>query len=167
MDRRAFLKTGIAASAAASLPWRVALAADEWRTYEVLTKIELSFPKGVSRVWLPLPLVADTEWHRGLGNSWSGNASRAQVASDGKYGASMLYAEWAEGPGIPQLEVTSREPKTIRADDLAAKALEVMETWQITSLVIVDPGRRPTRVAPLNVQRCERERVVHADQLHL
>ena len=40
-------------------------------------------------------------------------------------------------------EVTSREPKTIRADDLAAKALEVMETWQITSLVIVDPGRRP------------------------
>ena len=108
MDRRAFLKTGIAASAAASLPWRVALAADEWRTYEVLTKIELSFPEGVSRVWLPLPLTADTEWHRGLGNSWSGNASRAQVASDGKYGASMLYAEWAEGPGIPQLEVTSR-----------------------------------------------------------
>jgi len=40
-------------------------------------------------------------------------------------------------------EVTSREPKTIRADDLAAKALEVMETWQITSLVILDPGRRP------------------------
>ena len=40
-------------------------------------------------------------------------------------------------------EVTSREPKTIRADDLAAKALEVMETWQITSLVIVDLGRRP------------------------
>ena len=39
--------------------------------------------------------------------------------------------------------VPSREPKTIRADDLAAKALEVMETWQITSLVIVDPGRRP------------------------
>jgi len=40
-------------------------------------------------------------------------------------------------------EVTSREPKTIRADDLAAKALEVMESWQITSLVIVDLGRRP------------------------
>src|SRR5437762_1829446 len=31
MDRRAFLKTGIAASAAASLPWRVALAAAERR----------------------------------------------------------------------------------------------------------------------------------------
>jgi len=40
-------------------------------------------------------------------------------------------------------QVASREPKTIRGDDLAAKALEVMETWQITSLVIVDEARRP------------------------
>ena len=40
-------------------------------------------------------------------------------------------------------QAASREPKTIHADDLAAKALEVMETWQITSLVIVDAARRP------------------------
>jgi arabinose-5-phosphate isomerase len=40
-------------------------------------------------------------------------------------------------------QVASREPKTIRAEDLAAKALEVMETWQITGLVIVDEARRP------------------------
>jgi arabinose-5-phosphate isomerase len=39
--------------------------------------------------------------------------------------------------------VASREPKTIWSEDLAAKALEVMETWQITSLVIVDEARRP------------------------
>jgi arabinose-5-phosphate isomerase len=40
-------------------------------------------------------------------------------------------------------QVASREPKTIRAEDLAAKALEVMETWQITGLVIVDEARQP------------------------
>jgi arabinose-5-phosphate isomerase len=40
-------------------------------------------------------------------------------------------------------QVASREPKTIRAEDLAAKALEVMETWQITGLVIVDQAQRP------------------------
>jgi arabinose-5-phosphate isomerase len=40
-------------------------------------------------------------------------------------------------------QAASHEPKTILADDLAAKALEVMETWQITSLVIVDEARRP------------------------
>jgi len=40
-------------------------------------------------------------------------------------------------------EVATREPKTIRGDDLAAKALEVMETLEITSLVIVDGESRP------------------------
>ena len=40
-------------------------------------------------------------------------------------------------------QVANREPKVIRAEDLAAKAVEVMETWQITSLVIVDQARRP------------------------
>ena len=108
MDRRAFLKSGIAASAAASLPWRSALAASDWRMYEVVTRVEVAFPKGVSRVWVPLPMTDDTEWHRSVGSSWSGNAARTQVLSDGKYGASMLYAEWREGPATPQLEVTSQ-----------------------------------------------------------
>jgi transglutaminase-like putative cysteine protease len=108
MDRRAFLKTGIAASAVATLPFPGARAAGGWRTYEVLTKIELAFPKGVSRVWLPLPMNADTEWHRSLGNGWSGNATRAQVESDGKYGVPILYAEWTQDSVVPQLEVTSR-----------------------------------------------------------
>ncbi len=108
MDRRAFLKSGIAVSAAASVPWRGALAAGEWRTYEVLTKVELSFAKGTSRVWLPLPMTADTQWHRSLGNGWSGNATHAHVVSDGTYGVPMLYAEWNHDNVVPQLEATSR-----------------------------------------------------------
>jgi arabinose-5-phosphate isomerase len=42
-------------------------------------------------------------------------------------------------------EVASRSPKTIAADDLAAKALEVME-GSITTLVVVDDARRPCGV---------------------
>jgi arabinose-5-phosphate isomerase len=38
--------------------------------------------------------------------------------------------------------VASRAPKLIGAEDLAAKALEVMEAWAITSLVVVDADRR-------------------------
>jgi transglutaminase-like putative cysteine protease len=108
MDRRAFLKTGIAISGAASLPWPSAQAANDWRTYEVLNKIEVSFPKGISRVWLPLPMISDTQWHRSLGNGWSGNATQARIMSDGKYGVSMLYAEWSQDNVVPQIEVTSR-----------------------------------------------------------
>jgi arabinose-5-phosphate isomerase len=43
----------------------------------------------------------------------------------------------------------TREPRCIAADDLAAKALSVMETHAITSLIIVDPGRRPTGIIRL------------------
>jgi arabinose-5-phosphate isomerase len=48
--------------------------------------------------------------------------------------------------GVRAADVASGEPKTIAADDLAAKALEVMEAWAITSLVVVDPQRRPQGV---------------------
>ena len=43
-------------------------------------------------------------------------------------------------------EVATHGPKTIGPDDLAAKALEVMEAWAITSLVAVDGGGRPVGV---------------------
>jgi arabinose-5-phosphate isomerase len=43
-------------------------------------------------------------------------------------------------------EVATRGPKTIAADDLAAKALEVMEAWAISGLIVVDADRRPVGV---------------------
>jgi arabinose-5-phosphate isomerase len=45
--------------------------------------------------------------------------------------------------GVRAGEVASRTPKTIGADELAAKALEVMEAWAITSLVVPDGAGRP------------------------
>jgi len=48
--------------------------------------------------------------------------------------------------GTRAIDVATREPKTIAAEDLAAKALEVMEAWSITSLVVVDAERRPAGV---------------------
>lgn len=46
--------------------------------------------------------------------------------------------------------VATREPKRIAAEDLAAKALEVMERFAITSLVIVDGADRPAGVIHLH-----------------
>jgi arabinose-5-phosphate isomerase len=40
-------------------------------------------------------------------------------------------------------EIATRRPKVIAPDELAAKALEVMEAFAITSLVIVDQDHRP------------------------
>jgi len=47
-------------------------------------------------------------------------------------------------------EVATRAPKTIAAEELAAKALEVMEAWAITSLVAVDGDSRPVGVVHMH-----------------
>jgi len=68
----------------------------------------------------------------------------AGVITDGD-----LRRLYLKGGSIDELtagQVATREPKAIRADELAAKALEVMETWQITSLVILDDAGRPAGI---------------------
>ena len=118
MDRRAFLQTSAAAAAASALPWRDALASTEWRTFETVTRVEVLKPRGVSRAWVPLPMADDTDWQKSVGSTWTGNAARAQVASDGKYGVTMVFAEWREGEAAPVIEVTSRFMTRDRAVDL-------------------------------------------------
>jgi transglutaminase-like putative cysteine protease len=68
---------------------------------------------------VPLPLEADTDWQKTIGNSWSGNASTAQIRHDGKYGVAMLYAEWPAREANPYIEVTSRFLTRDRAVDFS------------------------------------------------
>jgi len=96
MDRRKFIQGSVALPAAAALPWASALAAEApWRTYEITTTVQVLKPKGVSRAWLPLPMMDDSDWHRSGGNESSGNTSRTQIYRDGKYGAGMLSSRFA------------------------------------------------------------------------
>jgi transglutaminase-like putative cysteine protease len=108
MDRRNFLKTTSAAAAASALPWRGAHAAEDWKAYAIVTRVEVLKPRGATQAWVPLPLTADTSWFRAVGNTWSGNTASARLVSDGKYGATMLHAQWREGEAAPVIEVTSR-----------------------------------------------------------
>ena len=86
-------------------------------------------------------IVEMTRKRKGMTTVIDGAGRLVGVITDGDL--RRLHLTGKSIDDLSAAEVTSREPKTIRADDLAAKALEVMETWQITSLVIVDPGRRP------------------------
>jgi len=122
MDRRTFLKTSAAASALQTLPHGSALASQDWRTFEIVTRVELQWPKGVSRAWVPLPLASDSDWHKAIGSAWTGNASRAVVARDGKYGVSMVHAEWRDSAATPVIEETSRFMTRDRTVDLSKPA---------------------------------------------
>ena len=122
MKRRAFLQAGAAASAAGVLPrFARATAFDPepgaWRRFEVTTRVEILRPAGTTRAWIPLPSV-NSDFQRVLGNDWSGNAASARVATDGKYGAQMVVAEWPAGLA-PRLEVVSRIATRNRAIDFS------------------------------------------------
>jgi arabinose-5-phosphate isomerase len=56
-----------------------------------------------------------------------------------------LHLRGATFEALSAGDVATRTPKTIGADDLAAKALEIME-GTITSLVVVDESQRPRGV---------------------
>src|SRR5262249_33430257 len=126
MDRRTFLSLTAALPAAAAIgagPRRVEAAGEpkageRWRTFEVTTRIEIAGASGVTRSWVPLPLATDTEYQKGLGQTWTGNAKSARVVQDPRYGASIFFAEWAEGEKAPVAEVTSRFATRDRAVDL-------------------------------------------------
>jgi transglutaminase-like putative cysteine protease len=126
MERRAFLKTAGAASAvalmAASKPSGRAEAQSTggWRTFEVTSRVDIAEPSGVTRVWIPLPLTAQTDYHKPLGSSWTGNAVTAKLFRDPKYGAEFLYAEWPAGEKAPAVEVVSKFSTRDRNVDLTA-----------------------------------------------
>ena len=129
MNRRAFLKTGIGAGAAAvggmSLSGRAAAAGSDavkWRAFEVVTRAEVANSTGPTRVWLPLPLQPDTDYHKSLGQTWTGNATVSRVYRDERYGAAIFYAEWPATENAPVVEVTSRFATRDRMVDVTKPA---------------------------------------------
>jgi transglutaminase-like putative cysteine protease len=115
MERREFLRNGAAATVAATLggPPCIGWAATgsdgaKWRTFEVVTRVDIANPGAPTRVWLPMPLAVDTDYQKSLGQNWTGNAAVARVYRDDKYGAGVFYAEWPAGESAPVAEVTTR-----------------------------------------------------------
>ena len=123
MNRRSFLRSAAACAASAALPVRAAQhpafqpVPRGWRTFEVTTTVELLEPRGVSRVWIPLPSVHDDEWIKPMGNLWSGNAQTMQPYKEDRYGAQLLFAQWRPEEASSHLEVVSRFATRDRAVD--------------------------------------------------
>jgi transglutaminase-like putative cysteine protease len=122
MDRRELLKAGIAVSAAVALP-RAAPAQigfdprpGAWRSFQVVTRVEIGRADGKARAWIPLPAVNEQNWFKSLGSAWTTNG-RATLERDPTYGAEMLHVEWPESEKSPLVEVTSRIATRDRAID--------------------------------------------------
>jgi transglutaminase-like putative cysteine protease len=137
-----------------------------WRSFEIVTRVEIANAKGGTRVWLPIPSI-DSEYQKTLDNTWVGNATTARIAGDSKYGAKMLYSEFAEGSAAPQLELTSRVQTQSRAVDwerrgAASEDAATLRSWtQPTELmptdgIVRDTAREATKGARTDLEKVQR-----------
>jgi len=122
MHRRSFLSAAGLLSVISGLP-RVARAQARafapalgpWRTFEVVTRLDVIGAGPDTRAWVPVPNV-NTDWQQSMSSEWSGNASSTVTYTDPASDARMVCAQWAQGEGAPKLEVVS----TIRTRDRVA-----------------------------------------------
>lgn len=123
-DRRDILKAGAAFSLAAALPRAAGAQAvfspqpGAWRRFQIVTRLEIAKPDGVTQAWIPLPTVNERDWFQSNGSTWRTNG-RGALKRDAKYGAEMLHVEWAPGEKSPVVDVTSNIAGRDRAIDLA------------------------------------------------
>jgi transglutaminase-like putative cysteine protease len=124
MNRRHFLHSAGAATAALALPRATRALADDgagWRTFEVTTSVEVMKPAGATRVWLPLPLIADTSYQKALGSTHKAEGGQVREVKDADTATAILAAEWPEGVR-PLLTLTSGVRTLNRATDFGARA---------------------------------------------
>jgi transglutaminase-like putative cysteine protease len=128
MQRRTFLKQGLTVSAGLALGafprvYREAAADDptKWRAFEVTTQIEVVDPVGAVRVWIPIPLLTDTDYFKREGDTWTGNFKAARAVKYDRYGTGLVFAEWPASEKSPMMEVKSRFMTRDRQLVLSAK----------------------------------------------
>jgi transglutaminase-like putative cysteine protease len=124
IHRRDFLVSGAALAATAALPRRASAQAafapkpGDWRTFEIVTRLEVANQNGPAQAWIPVPSVNEADWFKTLDNKWTTNG-KAALARDPKSGAAMVHVEWPASTLHPAVEVTSRISTRDRAIDLA------------------------------------------------
>src|SRR5262245_27223990 len=127
LRRRDFLKASAAFSVAATLPGGTTAQgftprSGAWRTFQIVTLLEIANPEGRTQAWIPLPAVNEAEWTRPLGNEWT-TKGHASLVREPKYGAQFLHVEFAEVDTAPVVEVISKFQTRDRAADLARPRL--------------------------------------------
>ena len=112
MNRRDFVRSAgaVSASVAFSSAERL-LAEDEpsgdWRTFEVITRVEIPTSSEATRVWLPAALIGETPFQRTLSNEFNAEGGTARIAKTKPDALGVVAAEFPAGVS-PVLTLTSR-----------------------------------------------------------
>ena len=126
MNRREFLRTNSTICAGWALSRAMPVLADtpsagEWRTFEVVTKVELVKPNGISHIWLPAPLIRNTPYQHTISTHFTAKDGTARLSTDKQSALGIVSAMYAAN-AKPTLSLTSRVALKNYAVDLSSGA---------------------------------------------
>ena len=147
MDRRSFLKQGLTVSAGLALgglPKFAGLARAQeakWRTFEIITRIQVADSVGAARTWVPVPLMSNTNYFKREPDTWSGNYKAVRQVAVDNVGTGVVFAEWPASEKSPTLEVKSRFATQDRSVDLSQKPNPAIKE----NKAVLDYFRKPSK----------------------
>lgn len=94
---------------------------DTWRTFDLVTDVEILQPAGDTRAWVPIPAF-EASWQRPGRTQLDGNARSARVVRGGVHGPELAAAEWPATEKAPKLTVTSTVAVRERGSGLSGPA---------------------------------------------
>jgi len=111
VNRRTFLSSSFAACTGSllgdALPAFAEVSAEGWRTFEVVTNVELKNPIGSSRIWLPAALGVNTPYQRTLSNHFIAEGATVKMIRDKQNALGIVSASFMPNTR-PKLTLTSR-----------------------------------------------------------
>jgi transglutaminase-like putative cysteine protease len=93
---------------------------NEWRTFEVITRVELLKPVGVSHIWLPVPLIRDTSYQKTISDRFKAETGTAKLSKDKQNALGVVSAIYP-AKAKPLLTLTSRVSLKNYAVDLSSR----------------------------------------------
>jgi len=117
-------------------------ASRSWRTFEVITRVEVLNSPAATRVWLPAALIMDTPFQRTLFNKFEVAGGAAKLVDEKTDALGMLVAEFPAGTK-PALMLTSRVDTKDYSVDLSAPSKKPK-----MALSEVAHFTRPTKMLP-------------------
>jgi transglutaminase-like putative cysteine protease len=123
MNRREFLQRASVLSAGLALPGAGELLAEDatandWRTFDVTTRIEVLKPLGTTRVWAPGALTLKTPFQRTVSNKYQADGGTVHIVQGKEDGLEIICAKFPAGVP-PVVTVTSRVMTKNYSVDLA------------------------------------------------
>lgn len=95
---------------------------NDWRTYEIITTVNLLNKSGPSKLWLPLPLNQDTLFQRTLGHSWTGNPANAAMRRLPDGDLEVFFCEWPDSSNA-RLQLTTLVTTADRHFDVTKRTI--------------------------------------------